>query len=90
MASRLSPPSWLLPQQVQGGRPAPRDADGSGRAAGSVAGVARQLGEQALVFTLVLAPPLHVASSNPEAFFGMLNVRANDPPSEGVSAWLCS
>ena len=86
MTSRLSLPSWLLPQQVQEGRLAPRDADGSGRTAGSVTSVARQLGEQALVLTLVLAPPLHVASSNPEAFFGMLNVRANGPPSEGIYA----
>lgn len=78
MASRLTPPRWLFPQQQQQqgedgilGRSA---VGAGGEEAGSASRAARQLGEQAVVYLLVLAPPLHVASSNPEAFFGMLNV----------------
>lgn len=75
MASGLSAPPWMRPQRRVDGGLIHSEAGDGGKEADSAAGTARRLGEQALVFLLVLAPPLHVATANPEAFFGMLNVR---------------
>lgn len=78
IASRLSP-SQLTFTQVNNSEKVRDTVPGNDMEGGEMdTGLskrARQLVEQAVVYVLVLAPPLHVASSNPEAFFGWLNVR---------------
>ena len=78
IASRLSPSQLTFTQiqnsEVVGDTVPGIDMEG-GEMDSGLSKRARQLVEQAVVYVLVLAPPLHVASCNPEAFFGWLNVR---------------
>ena len=93
MAGMVSVPHWPRPQhqplpgaskEQQQPPTEATEAQHSARSTDSVAqyrswAVAQQLAGQAAVYSLALGPPLHVALSHPEAFFGMLNVQTSSP-----------